>query len=92
MSPAIGRNVRPQGWPLWKRLNMIICTLGGGAIGIYLQHRAWLKETEKLREEVPKLEKQLELAILKRQKLEQEVARLSRSLHFHHGIPVSEQT
>jgi hypothetical protein len=44
---------------MWKRINIVLFTIGGGCLGFYMQDRSIQKHKAKLLTEVPVLEQQL---------------------------------
>lgn len=78
--------------PLWKRINYLLFSLGGSAFGFYVQDRVIQGRLHHLREEVPRLERELEQAIMRRLSLERELERLTgqaveRTWSLHHHFP-----
>jgi hypothetical protein len=59
-----------HGWPLWKRVNMFVCTFGGGFLGFYLQDKAQQKHKTALKQSVPELEAELNECAIERKALE----------------------
>lgn len=71
------------GWPWWKRINFIIFTVGGGAVGFYLENKMERKHKARLQQEVPQLEQDLAAAVSKRQSLETQLQQLTGTLPAH---------
>lgn len=59
----------------WRTINVIVCTIGGGLIGFYIQERAWQKDFNRLRQVVPQLERELESLKEQGRDLEKQVER-----------------
>jgi hypothetical protein len=58
------------GMAMWKRMNIVLFTIGGGCIGFYVQDRHIQRHKAKLLSEVPVLEQQLLQLEEKRTQLE----------------------